>query len=106
LILADHGITPTRPGSEFNAFVRIGRHLYHRGLPVPRIHAHDGFSGLVFMDDLGTFTCSRWCGRLRAPIVEKLYRNVIDTLLDLTENAADGFDPAWTCQSPNPMILN
>jgi aminoglycoside/choline kinase family phosphotransferase/dTDP-glucose pyrophosphorylase len=100
MILADHGITPNRQGSEFNAFVNIGRHLYHRGLPVPRIHAHDGFSGLVFMDDLGSLHLQQVVVQAAAPEpVEKIYRNVIDTLLDLTENAADGFDPAWTCQS-------
>jgi aminoglycoside/choline kinase family phosphotransferase len=32
--------------------------------------------------------------------VETLYRRVIDTLLDLTKKAANGFDPGWTCQSP------
>ena len=100
LILADHGITPTVPGSEFNAFVRIGEHLYHRGLPVPRIHHHDGFSGLVFLEDLGDTHLQQAVRQASGPSqVETLYRRVIDTLMDLTEKAADGFDPAWTCQS-------
>jgi aminoglycoside/choline kinase family phosphotransferase/dTDP-glucose pyrophosphorylase len=100
IILADHGITPTRPGSEFNAFVNIGNHLYHRGLPVPRIHAHDEFSGLVFLDDLGDLHLQQVVKQASGPRpVETIYRNLIDIMLDLTENAADGFDPAWTCQS-------
>jgi aminoglycoside/choline kinase family phosphotransferase len=100
LILADHGITPTVPGSEFNAFVNIGRHLFDRGLPVPRIHAHDGFSGLVFLEDLGDMHLQQAVRQASgAGQVEALYRRVIDTLLDLTEKAADTFDPAWTCQS-------
>jgi aminoglycoside/choline kinase family phosphotransferase/dTDP-glucose pyrophosphorylase len=100
LILADHGITPTVPGSEFNAFVNIGQHLCSHGLPVPRIHAHDGFSGLVFLEDLGDGHLQQALRRASGPFqVEALYRKVIDTLLDLTEKAADRFDPAWTCQS-------
>jgi NDP-sugar pyrophosphorylase family protein len=100
LILADHGITPDVPGSEFNAFVKIGKHLYRRGLPVPRIHAHDGFSGLVFLEDLGDTHLQQAVRRASGPgQVESLYRKVIDTLLDLTEKAAGGFDPAWTFQS-------
>lgn len=101
LIMADHGITPSLPGSEFNAFVKIGSHLHGCGLPVPRIHAHDGFSGLVFLEDLGECHLQQMvretpddCG------VEMLYRKVIDTLLDLTIKAADNFDPDWACQSP------
>jgi aminoglycoside/choline kinase family phosphotransferase/dTDP-glucose pyrophosphorylase len=101
LILADHGITTTLPGSEVNAFVRIGMHLGARGLPVPRIHAHDDFSGLVFLEDLGDCHLQQKARRAPGGIgTETLYRQVIDTLLDLTIKAADNFDPGWTCQSP------
>jgi len=101
LILADHGITTTLAGSEINAFVRIGSHLSTTGLPVPRIHAHDGFSGLVFLEDLGDCHLQQKVRQTSdSSDVEKLYREVIDTLLDLTKKASDGFDPGWTCQSP------
>ena len=100
LILADHGITTTLPGSEVNAFVRIGTHLYNHGLPVPRIHAHDGFSGLVFLEDLGVCHLQQMVRQASGGgHIETLYRRVIDTLLDLTVKAADGFEPGWTCQS-------
>ena len=100
LILADHGITPTLSGSEVNAFVRIGTHLYDCGLPVPRIHAHDGFSGLVFLEDLGDCHLQQIVRQSpRSSRIETLYRKVIDTLLELTIKAMEGFDPDWTCQS-------
>jgi aminoglycoside/choline kinase family phosphotransferase len=101
LIVADHGITTTLPGSEVNAFVRIGTHLHTCGLPVPRIHAYNGFSGLVFLEDLGDDHLQQMVQK--APDgsdVERRYRKIIDTWLDLTINAAAGFDPSWTCQSP------
>lgn len=100
LILADHGITPTLPGSEVNAFVRIGTHFRQRGLPVPRIHAHDGFSGLVFLEDLGDCQLQQTVRQAAGGVpIARRYRRVIDTLLDLTVKAAKGFDPDWTCQS-------
>jgi aminoglycoside/choline kinase family phosphotransferase/dTDP-glucose pyrophosphorylase len=100
LIMADHGITTRLPGSEVNAFVQIGTHLRRCGLPVPRIYAHDAFSGLVFVEDLGSRHLQQAVLRNpNATRIETRYRRVIDTLLDLTAKAADGFDPEWTCQS-------
>lgn len=100
LVLADHGITINLPGSECNAFVNIGTHLYACDLPVPRIVAHDGFSGLVFLEDLGDCHLQQIVEQVdNDSQVEKWYHKVIDTLLDLTTKAADGFDAAWTCQS-------
>ncbi|WP_372677590.1 sugar phosphate nucleotidyltransferase [Desulfosarcina sp.] len=101
LIMADHGITTTLPGSEVNAFVRIGTHLRACGLPVPQIHAHDSFSGLVFLEDLGNRHLQQIVRqRPDGSGIEALYRKVINTLFDLTTKAAGGFDPVWTCQSP------
>lgn len=108
LILADHGITLTLPGSEVNACVRIGTHLHRHGLPVPRIYAHDGFSGLVFMEDLGDCHLQQAALGVNRSAIERLYCTVIDTLFDLTIKGADGFDPTWTCQSQaydTPLIL-
>ncbi|MBC2710607.1 MAG: NTP transferase domain-containing protein [Desulfosarcina sp.] len=70
LILADHGITTTLPG------------------------------GLVFLEDLGDCHLQQMVQQTSGTSrIETLYRKVIDTLLDLTIKAADGFDPDWTCQS-------
>ncbi|MFO7713977.1 sugar phosphate nucleotidyltransferase [Desulfosarcina sp.] len=100
LILADHGITTAPAGSEVNAFVRIGAHLFHCGLPVPRIHTHDGFSGLVFLEDLGDCHLQQVLQQKpHGSRIERLYQTIIDTLLDLTEKALEGFNPDWTCQT-------
>ena len=100
LIMVDHGITTTLPGSEVNAFVRIGTHLYNRGLPVPQILDHDGFSGLVFLEDLGDCHLQQWVRQIGdGDRIERLYRKIIDTQIDLTAKAGVGFNPDWTCQS-------
>ena len=99
-ILADHGITPILAGSEVNAFVHIGQHLFQCGIPVPRIVAHDGFSGLVFLEDLGNCHLQQIISQTtKNSDVEHIYHQIIDTWLDLTVRAAAGFDPDWTCQS-------
>jgi len=100
LVVADHGITPSQPGSEVNAFVNIGNHLHRCGLPVPRIHAYDGFSGLVFLEDLGNHHLQQKVRQISSHRrIEVLYQRIIDTLLDLSTSAVAGFDPDWTCQS-------
>jgi aminoglycoside/choline kinase family phosphotransferase/dTDP-glucose pyrophosphorylase len=110
LILVNHGITTTLPGSEVSAFVRIGSHLHACGLPVPRIHAQDGFSGLVFLEDLGDCHLQQMVKQATDDsLIETLYRKIIDTWVGLTVSAAAGFDPGWTCQSPAydiPLILD
>lgn len=110
LVVADHGITPSQPGSEVNAFVNIGNHLRRCGLPVPRIHAYDGFSGLVFLEDLGNHHLQQKVRQISSHRrIEVLYQRIIDTLLDLSASAVEGFDPDWTCQSrayDEPLILD
>ncbi|WP_054691281.1 phosphotransferase [Desulfosarcina cetonica] len=101
LILADHGITPTLLGSEWNAFTHIGRHLFLSGLPVPQVYAHDAFSGLVFLEDLGDRHLQQAVNQASGrDAIEAIYRPVIDIWMDLTRKAAGAFDPSWTCQSP------
>ena len=110
IIMADHGITPDPEGSEVRSFVSIGTHLFKRGLPVPRIYRYDAFSGLVFMEDLGDDHLQQAVRQEPDDGKKKgCYRKVIDTLLDLSTEAADGFDPRWTCQTQaydRNLILN
>jgi aminoglycoside/choline kinase family phosphotransferase/dTDP-glucose pyrophosphorylase len=110
IIMADHGIAPDPQGSEARSFVSIGTHLYKCGLPVPRIYRYDAFSGLVFMEDLGDNHLQQAVRQETDDGLKKrCYRKVIDTLLDLSTEAADGFDPQWTCQTrayDRNLILN
>ena len=109
LILADHGIK-LKPGvSEADSFVSIGCHLYNKGLPVPKIHLSDPFSGLVFMEDLGDI-------HLQSAVQESddtdhiytMYRKIIGLLIDMSLRSRKNFDPNWTYQTPEydkKMIL-
>ncbi|MFZ2631832.1 MAG: sugar phosphate nucleotidyltransferase [Desulfosalsimonadaceae bacterium] len=103
LIMADHGIrngTGDQP-AEVDAFIHIGQHLYHQGIPVPQIYYSDSFSGLVYLEDLGDT-------HLQAVIqdetdAEKIighYRKVIDRLVRMSMDGGKSFDPRWTWQTP------
>jgi len=100
LILADHGIK-LKPGvSEADSFVSIGCHLYNKGLPVPKIHLSDPFSGLVFMEDLGDI-------HLQSAVQESddtdhiytMYRKIIGLLIDMSLRSRKNFNPNWTYQT-------
>lgn len=101
LVAADHGIQTGEQISEFDAFVAIGGHLYKKGLAVPAIYAHDRFSGLVFLDDLGdTLLQSLILAEPDPQSIEARYRQVIDSLLALSTHGKEGFDPAWALEEP------
>ncbi|MBI9085534.1 MAG: phosphotransferase [Desulfobacterales bacterium] len=101
IIVADHGITDTDRTSEVDAFVAIGRHLHKKGLPVPEIFFQDRFSGMVCIEDLGDVLLQDKA--LKAGTQAELlalYGPVVQMLVDLSVQGAEGFDPAWTHQSP------
>jgi aminoglycoside/choline kinase family phosphotransferase/dTDP-glucose pyrophosphorylase len=99
LIVADHGINTNKSVTEFDAFVAIGRHLFDKGVCVPEIHAHDRFSGLVFVADLGDLLLQQAVENAPGTdLVEKYYKSVIDRLMDMHSRGCEGFDPAWAYQ--------
>jgi aminoglycoside/choline kinase family phosphotransferase len=100
LIVADHGIKPSENLCEAEAFVAIGRHLHHKGIPVPQIYLADTFAGLVFMEDLGDAnlqTRVRTAPHLSS--VQKDYCRLIDLLLSMSFRGGENFDPHWTYQT-------
>lgn len=102
LVMADHGIRIDEGAGELDAFVAIGHHLENKCIPVPRIYHHDRFSGLVFLEDLGDRHLQTEVRNLKgAEAVEKIYRRIIDVLLDISILGADGFDTGWAYQTPD-----
>ncbi len=100
LIMVDHGIRRASTTNETDAFVSIGRHLYHRGIPVPKIYLDDPFSGLVFLEDLGDTTLQNLVQQTsNANDIVAYYQSVIDTLIKLSVEGVKGFDVSWTYQT-------
>ncbi|MDY6903115.1 MAG: sugar phosphate nucleotidyltransferase [Thermodesulfobacteriota bacterium] len=113
MIACDRGIRETDAVTETDSFVLIGRHLEETTVAVPRIHLADRFAGIVLMEDLGdrhlqTHLQTIWRQQDDIETVFAIYRQVIHQLVKLATNGHQGFDPAWTCQTPaydKPLIL-
>jgi aminoglycoside/choline kinase family phosphotransferase/dTDP-glucose pyrophosphorylase len=100
LILADHGIYSGQKPGEADAFVNIGRHLYSRGVPVPRIFHEDTFSGFVFVQDLGDINLQNMVIKEKdINVINRLYEKVITSLCRMWLEGAGGFNPSWTFQT-------
>lgn len=100
LIMVDHGIrSGTDNRYEVDAFVAIGRHLYHRGAAVPRIHLHDDFAGLVFLEDLGDLHLQDFARDRNPQELTDIYHHVIDRWLHMALEGYLDFNPDWTHQT-------
>jgi aminoglycoside/choline kinase family phosphotransferase len=109
LVMADHGIRRTEAISEIDSFIRIGEHLHAGGVAVPAIHFADSFAGLVFLEDLGDTNLQQ---AVRQAVdmhsTARLYRRVIDRLVELATKGMESFDTSWCYQGPRydkPLIL-
>ena len=101
-ILSDHGICI--PNSvehlQLDAFVHIGNHLFSKKIDVPRILNQDALSGMVILDDLGDVHLETLIKQKNnARFTVKLYKKVIDTLIDFSIKGFEGFKKEWTCQT-------
>jgi len=101
-IISDHGIC--MPESErllqLNAFIHIGNHLFAKDLFVPRILNYDTLSGMVILDDLGDVHLETQIKQKKSDAFTlKIYKKVIDLLIDFSIKGLTGFKKEWTCQT-------
>lgn len=75
------------------AWLRIGRHLWFKGLPVPRIHHYHLGQGWFILDDLGDRHLAY------EPDSSDGYFLAAKLLAKLHQDGLDGFNPAWSHQS-------
>lgn len=101
MVLADHGPRTTAAVAEVDAFVAIGRHLKDKGIPVPSIYFADTFAGLVFLEDLGDTHLQRTVqSESDRQRVMAVYRSIIDSVIRMSVEGAQDFDPVWAFQTP------
>ena len=101
-IVGDHGIClpDTDSLKQINSFIHIGRHLFSKGIPVPRILNYDLLSGMVIMDDLGDVHIETLVRHQKDPLSQVgLYQKVIDHLIEFSTRGFQGFNMEWTCQT-------
>ena len=100
LVMVDHGLRMPGVKNEADAFVAIGKHLHTLGIRVPKILLFDTFAGLVFLEDLGDTNLQMMVRQAKGSVkMISYYQAVVDALVRMCLSGAEGFDPAWTCQS-------
>ncbi len=88
-LVALHGPDP----AENLAWLRLGRHLWFKGLPLPRIYEYDLEQGFFLLEDLG--------GRHLAdpPASADHYHQAVALLARLHREGMTGLDPEWCYQT-------
>jgi NDP-sugar pyrophosphorylase family protein len=100
LIAVDHGIRQSEEIAEVDSFVNIGKHLHKKNLPVPEIYQHDTFSGLVFLQDLGSTHLQDVILNLKLKNeLTSHYQTIIHLIGDFSISGANDFNTSWTYQS-------
>ncbi|MFH1349374.1 MAG: phosphotransferase [Pseudomonadota bacterium] len=79
------------------AYLRIGKHLFYKGLPVPEIHRFDLSHGWFVMEDMGDRNLQDQGAQRKNRI--PLYEKVVEILFRLQMEGSQGFNPAWCCQT-------
>ena len=100
VIVVDHQIKRKAKKAEVDALMKIGRHLFDRGLPVPKIYGGDALAGYVFLEDLGNLDLQT--AVQKADDREKIthmYQSVIDLLTRFSVYGSQQFDARWTHQT-------
>ena len=101
-IISDHGICLPESDRllQLNAFIHIGNHLFSKGIPVPRIINYDTLSGIVMLDDLGDVHLETQIKQKKnGDFTIKIYKKVIDRLIDFSIKGFQEFKKEWTCQT-------
>ena len=79
------------------SYLRIGNHLFKKGIPVPQIYRSDLIHGWFIMEDMGSTSLQAAYLQEKDPVL--LYERVVELLLRLQLEGARGFETAWTCQT-------
>ena len=101
-IICDHGICMPKSENllQINAFIHIGNHLFSKGLTLPRIINYDRLSGMVILEDLGDVHLETVIKqRDNTALTLKLYKKVINLLIEFSIRGFQGFKKEWTCQT-------
>jgi aminoglycoside/choline kinase family phosphotransferase len=79
------------------AYLKIGRHLSQKGLPIPEIYHVDLDRGRFILEDFGGTNLQT--AALAPETRNSLYENVVEDLFRLQTLGVKGFDTTWCCQA-------
>ncbi len=79
------------------AYVKIGKHLHGKKIPVPEIYRYDLDRGWFIMEDLGQANLQDLISSSSDPLT--VYEKILEHLTRLQIEGAKGFEPSWCCQT-------
>lgn len=79
------------------AYVKIGKHLHRKGIPVPEIHRYDLVRGRFIMEDMGRTSLQDLISSHKSPFL--IYERILEQLFRLQIEGARDFDPVWCFQT-------
>jgi hypothetical protein len=79
------------------AYVRIGKHLHQKGIPVPKIYQYDLERGRFIMEDMGRTSLQDLVSSHKDPFL--IYERILEQLFRLQIEGAREFDPTWCFQT-------
>ena len=101
-IISDHGICMPQSDEllQINAFIHIGKYLSSKSIPVSHVLNYDKLSGLVILEDLGDIHLEALIkAKGNDEFTLKLYKKVIDELINFSFQGFIGFKKEWACQT-------
>jgi aminoglycoside/choline kinase family phosphotransferase len=75
------------------SYLKIGNHLYGKGIPVPAVYRYDLDHGFFIMEDLGRRNLQEVV--LGSADYADLYKKAIEVLIRIQLVGREGFDPGW-----------
>ena len=91
---SEEAVSGGAPATTELPFLNVLRHLAHAGTPVPALYHYDITAGLLYLEDFGDLTLAEAAQKGGPAERAALYREAIDTLVDLhvraSANSEDG----------------
>ena len=79
------------------AYLKIGKHLHEKSLPLPAIYQWSLEKGLFVIEDMGRSSLQERVSTTQDPL--PLYEKILEHLFRLQVEGAKGFKPEWCCQT-------
>jgi len=75
------------------SYLKIGKHLFSKGIPVPCIYRYDLDHGWFIIEDLGEQNLQEIAVKSDSRIT--IYKKVVELLIEIQLKGREGFNPGW-----------
>ncbi len=91
-----HNPCDSKDINENDSYWYIGRHLYKKGIPVPRLYLYERKKGIIWLEDLGEIHLQDVADfKQNLDSTVRYYEKVLEILLKLSIEGKKGFNPKY-----------